>query len=623
MAVREIKTTIALDGEKEFKRAMADAAREMRLMGAELKQVASEFDLAGDQQQYYTRRSGVLKNQIQQQKNIVAAYEKAVGDMAKKHGEASREVQDMSISLTNAQTKLNKLKKELDDNEKAAKDFGKAVEKNVEKEAKDAGKAVDSLGDELSGLDGKLGGIEGALDGLRTLTGIDLGMDLFGQVPGWVNQVLEWGSEGRGYAKTQSEIKYAAQWAGIDEATVQSEINRVAALTQNREGAQSGVTMLLNVPGMTPQILSAVLDNLLGADIRFAELEFAQLAEGFQESASSGQLAGPFLELLERSGYQQAEIDEINAALAQEKTGAGRSNVLLTALQGKRNAQGQSNVDIYRMYAEENRGIIEAEYAQQQVDESWKRIMASDATQNMGTLAANTKTRLLGLLGQLMGVDTGQEPIFVEDVPGTIKEANREMLKDIFAPEEGEGPLDVIRSIFGLDELKNAKNIKGGFSGKFGESSGQLKNTGGSLWQEIATGNAGFVGPSLPPEAQSLLADPALLSEETGRNLQVAAQNIATEYGEVMEQLGIDLGGDLGAGITDGGKTAIQAMQDVVDGINTAAAGIVVPQVTFPMSASAGGGYAGGGTGGNVYLDGRRVGQIMSPTINGMLGRQS
>lgn len=621
MAVREIKTTIALDGEKEFKRAMADAQREMRLMGAELKEVASEFDLAGDQQDYYTRRSGILKNQIQQQKNIVSAYEKAVGDMAKKHGEASREVQDMNISLTTAQTKLNKLQKELDDNEKAAKDFGKAVEKNVEKEAKDAGKAVDSLGDELSGLDGKLGGIEGALDGLRTLTGIDLGMDLFGQVPDWVNQVLEWGSEGRGYAKTQSEIKYAAQWAGIDEATVQSEINRVAALTQDREGAQSGITMLLNVPGMTPQILSAVLDNLLGADIRFSELGFGQLAEGFQESASSGQLAGPFLELLERSGYQQAEIDEINAALAQERTGEGRSNVLLTALQGKRNAQGQSNVDIYRMYAEENRGIIEAEFAQQIVDESWKKAMASDTVQEAGKTINSLKLIGAGLL--------------TDDFSGFV-EYTRATKSDAVKYWEGKTP----QNWYEMDKWANMQAPAEGYDpAAVGKKPwlywngkpvwfGAKRTEWGELWTDyearIANQNSGgFVGPPLPPETQSLLTDPALLSEETGRSLQEAAQNIATAYSDVMQQLGIDLGSDLGAGITEGGKGAIQAMQDVVDGINTAAAGIVVPQVSFPMSASAGGGYAGGGMGGNVYLDGRRVGQIMTPTINGMMGRQS
>ncbi len=621
MPVREIKTTIALDGEKEFKRAMADAQREMRLMGAELKQVASEFDLAGDQQEYYTRRSGVLKNQIQQQKNIVAAYEKAVGDMAKKHGEASKEVQDMSISLTTAQTKLNKLQKELDDNEKAAKDFGKAVEKNVEKEAKDAGKAVDSLGDELSGLDGKLGGIEGALDGLRTLTGIDLGMDLFGQVPDWVNQVLEWGSEGRGYAKTQSEIKYAAQWAGIDEATVQSEINRVAALTQDREGAQSGITMLLNVPGMTPQILSAVLDNLLGADIRFSELGFGQLAEGFQESASSGQLAGPFLELLERSGYQQAEIDEINEALAQERTGEGRSNVLLTALQGKRNAQGQSNVDIYRMYAEENRGIIDAEFAQQIVDESWKKTMASDTVQNAGQVINSLKMAGAGFL-------TGDFSGLIDYTRATKKEAVNywegrtpqnwyewRLFENMQAPAEGYDPAAVGKAPW---------LYWGGKPVWFGAK----RTEWGELWTDYEARTAdqksgGFVGPPLPPETQSLLADPALLSEETGRSLQEAAQDIATAYGDVMQQLGIDLGSDLGAGITEGGKDAIQAMQDVVDGINSAAAGIVVPQVSFPTGASLGGGYAGGGMGGNVYLDGRRVGQIMTPTINGMMGRQS
>ena len=252
--------------------------------------------------------------------------------MAKKHGEASREVQDMSISLTTAQTKLNKLQKELDDNEKAAKDFGKAVEKNVEKEAKDAGKAVDSLGDELSGLDGKLGGIEGALDGLRNLTGIDLGMDLFGQVPDWVNQVLEWGDEGREYARGQARFEQVAEWAGIDPEEANAQLDRAAAIFGDREETRTGIQQLLNIKGLKSEDLPVILDNLIGAALANSDLSFEGITSDFQESVSSGELSGQFAEMLSRGGMTATDIEAVKTELESGKTQRERLITLLTAL---------------------------------------------------------------------------------------------------------------------------------------------------------------------------------------------------------------------------------------------------------------------------------------------------
>ena len=43
MSAREIKTTLALDGEKQFKAGMDDAYRAMKVLGSEMKVNSAEF----------------------------------------------------------------------------------------------------------------------------------------------------------------------------------------------------------------------------------------------------------------------------------------------------------------------------------------------------------------------------------------------------------------------------------------------------------------------------------------------------------------------------------------------------------------------------------------------------
>ena len=82
MAVREIKTTLSLDGEKEFNRAISEAGRGMRVMASEMKAAAADFDVTGDEMEYLGRKSRSLNSQIEQQEKIIRALEGAVADSA-------------------------------------------------------------------------------------------------------------------------------------------------------------------------------------------------------------------------------------------------------------------------------------------------------------------------------------------------------------------------------------------------------------------------------------------------------------------------------------------------------------------------------------------------------------
>lgn len=635
MAVREIKTTIALDGEKEFKRSIEDANREMRVMGAELRNLASEFDITGASQQYYTRKSDALEREMKQQKNIVKALENAVKDMGKIHGESSREVQDMTIQLTNARTKLNRLQKEFNDNEKAATDFGKDLDKHVEKEAKQAGKAIDGLKNDLGGLDGELGGIRGALDGLKTLTGIDLGMEMFGQIPDWVSQVMSWSEEGRDWARTNARFTQTAEWAGIDEAVANEQLNRVAAVLGDREQATTGIQQLLTMQGLQNEDLAPIVDNILGAALANADLSFEGLLSDFQESASKGEASGQYGELLERSGMTGEQIDALNESLKAEQTQRGRMMVLLTALTQSRQ-NGISYVDFLREYTTENAQLIKAEDVHQQAQQAWEELKSGDLAQ-----AFSTGVDLLSL--SLVNAEKAAELTPAAQYWGEHKPQNwfeEWAIEKAEAPRVGYDPAAVpekrtfgitMGQVFGTrnewGELWTDYTKRTGIEKKdaildlYGKYGGYNTTNAPDLGGFGFGGFGGsFVDTPLPPETQSLPAAPDL-SSVLQDSLQDAATEAQTNFGNTAEQLGVDLGADLGAGISEGGKSALAAAQEIVDGLNTILEGIVIPQIAIPVTGGAGAFPTAGAGKGNVYLDGRKVGQIISPTVNQTLGR--
>jgi len=59
---------IGLEGEREFKRAITDINREMRVLGSEMKLVASQFDKNDKSAEALTARNQVLGKEIEAQK---------------------------------------------------------------------------------------------------------------------------------------------------------------------------------------------------------------------------------------------------------------------------------------------------------------------------------------------------------------------------------------------------------------------------------------------------------------------------------------------------------------------------------------------------------------------------
>ena len=132
---REIKTTIAVDGEAAFKRAINDASTSIRNMGTQLTLAQAQFKKDGDAMKLMETRSKALKGEIGQQEEIVKALEKAVSDSAKAYGENSQKTEKWEAELNRAKAKLVSLQSELTLNEAGLDRNGKAFDESSQKAA--------------------------------------------------------------------------------------------------------------------------------------------------------------------------------------------------------------------------------------------------------------------------------------------------------------------------------------------------------------------------------------------------------------------------------------------------------------------------------------------------------
>lgn len=127
MPVRDIRTRLILDGEREFNKALGEIERESRVLKSEMGKLEAQYDLTGDAQDYYAQKGSVLTRQIEAQEIKVQALEQAVKDAAEAYGDGSRQADGYRIKLNNAEKALANMKKAQNENEKALDDCETAM----------------------------------------------------------------------------------------------------------------------------------------------------------------------------------------------------------------------------------------------------------------------------------------------------------------------------------------------------------------------------------------------------------------------------------------------------------------------------------------------------------------
>lgn len=132
---------IGLEGEKEFKSALAEINNSFKVLGSEMKLVESQFDKNDNSVQALTARNEVLEKSIDAQKSKIETLRNALNNASTSFGETDKRTQSWQIKLNEAEAELNKMERELQNNNKQLD--------NASDEFKDAEKSADKFGDEV------------------------------------------------------------------------------------------------------------------------------------------------------------------------------------------------------------------------------------------------------------------------------------------------------------------------------------------------------------------------------------------------------------------------------------------------------------------------------------------
>ena len=107
---------IGVEGEKEFKKALAGINQSFKVLGSEMKLVSSQFDKNDKSVQALSARNNVLNKEIEAQKQKIETLRSALQNASDSFGEPDRRTQSWQIQLNNAEAALNDMERKLSDN---------------------------------------------------------------------------------------------------------------------------------------------------------------------------------------------------------------------------------------------------------------------------------------------------------------------------------------------------------------------------------------------------------------------------------------------------------------------------------------------------------------------------
>lgn len=359
MAVkREIRTTLALDGENEYKKALSEAQRGLRVLGSELKLASAEFETNGDKQAFLTAKSQTLRSEIAQQEEIVKSLEGAVRDAGEKYGETAKATDDYQIKLNSAKATLEKMRRELDATDREAQDLGRdsvrvgrQLEDGIGDGAEQAKESLESMAAQM----------KQSLEEIKSSSFVTAAGSAWNMAQGVYQGLSELEESSREYNRTLAIFKQNVEDDGFDYEWAKGKADEVASITGSIESALSGVRALTQTGWNSDEITEAI-NNIVGACLKYDGTTFDGLAQSIQETISKGEATGQFAKVIESMGY---DVNEFNEAMKNAETPTGKLQVALAYL------TSSGLVETKKSFEQNNKQLIEAQSTSNRLKEAW------------------------------------------------------------------------------------------------------------------------------------------------------------------------------------------------------------------------------------------------------------
>lgn len=317
MPTRDIRTTLTVDGDKKFAKAMKDAAQEMRVLKSELGEISAEFKETNDAQTYFAKRGDVLKREIAKQEETINLLNEALKDSIDTYGKASREANGYRIQLNNAQAKMHDLRRASQQADKEMEEFGRDSKKVGRQIADGIGDGVEEAAD---GMDGMFSRISDGLESLKGMAGVQIGVQVASFVVDAAQALGSFVADNADLNRQMSFAKYNVEKAGFNWEEINKLAIRATAVTGDYETALEGISHLAQVGFKDADLVQVAVDALTGVSIMTGNaLTFESLSESFRESIKTKAPTGAYAEAIE-AVMGEAAVDEITKAFEGAKT---------------------------------------------------------------------------------------------------------------------------------------------------------------------------------------------------------------------------------------------------------------------------------------------------------------
>ena len=124
MATPGINTKVKMDGEKEYRAALAQINAGLKNLGAEMRATEQDFADNADSVEALTAKGDVLTRQMQTQQEKVDTLREVLQKAGESYGKADKRTIDWKTSLIDAETKLKQMQASLEENSDALEKAG-------------------------------------------------------------------------------------------------------------------------------------------------------------------------------------------------------------------------------------------------------------------------------------------------------------------------------------------------------------------------------------------------------------------------------------------------------------------------------------------------------------------
>ena len=534
MAVRQITTRLAIDGEQEYKKQLAAVNRELGNLGAEMKLVDAQFKGQANSSEALRAKHDLLKKSIEQQVGKIVSLEGAVEEATAAFGEADSRTDSYRRQLLSAETALAKLNDELSENDKLLKEAEDSAD-GCAKSIDGYGKAVKDAAGKTDDLDDGLGGIGGALKGLRNEDGsFNLGgvtsalSNLKGLLVGGaivtgakavkdaIFEIVESTEEYRKIMGTLEVSSAAAGYTAEETAQVYQELQAVLGDTQTAATATANLQAL----GLAQEDLKVLIDEVIGAWATYGDsIPIDSLSEAVNETVQAGKVTGVFADVLNWAGVNEDEFNEKLAACADQSE---RAQLVLVQLanQGLRET-GQA-------WKDANQDIMEMNRSQEELNAAMARL---------GELLTPIAAGIIGFTADIVeGVTAAITAI--SDLISKIREA-REEANEKNVERSSTSKLSRYRAEARLREHLSGSHAAGldrvpydGYLAELHADEAVLNAQEAALWRALP---AAYIPAALPANAQSAARRENVTIDVT---LELDGQTLARKQYPLMQAEG-------------------------------------------------------------------------------------